>query len=65
MDKNPLLHQLCIELALGNVGGKRFNDLLIQTGILLDEYEWEAANKILEKSEEMTCFANPSELVMQ
>lgn len=65
MDKNLLLHQLCVELALGNVGGARFNRLLLQTGILLDECEWETANKILEKSEEMHFLAGPAETAIQ
>ncbi len=42
---------LCIEVAKGNIGGERFTTLLLKTGILLDESEWDAANKLLEKSE--------------
>ncbi|MBI2068139.1 MAG: hypothetical protein HYW02_00550 [Deltaproteobacteria bacterium] len=49
--KERWLRDLCIEIAIGNIGGDRFNDLLMKTGILLDEREWDTANKILGQSE--------------
>ncbi len=42
---------LCIEIARGEVGGDRFNTLLLQTGICLDDREWDMANKLLGHSE--------------
>lgn len=49
-DQERVLRDLCIEIALGRIGGKRFNDLLIASGIYLDEAEWETANRILGRS---------------
>jgi len=51
--REQAFRDLCIEIALGNVGGEKFNRLLLETGICLDEYEWEQANRLLGKSEEM------------
>lgn len=51
LDKD--LRELCLEVALGNVGGTRFNDLLIKTGIQLEGHEWVVATRLLEKTEEV------------
>lgn len=47
------LRELCLEVARGNVGGQRFNDLLIKTGIILDDHEWVITNRLLEESEQI------------
>ena len=49
--KERALMDLCLEIARGNIGGERFNQLLIATGILLDEHEWDAANRLIGHSE--------------
>lgn len=48
-----LLRDLCVEIALGRIGGNRFNDLLIESGIYLDEAEWETANRLLGRSSQL------------
>lgn len=48
-----VLRDLCIEIAKGEIGGNRFNQLLIETGVYLDEHEWSVANKILGMSDRM------------
>jgi len=50
--KDVYLRELCLELVQGNVGGERFNDLLVKTGIFLDESEWMMTNRLLEKCEQ-------------
>ena len=49
-----VLRDLCIEIAKGEIGGGRFNDLLIQSGIYLDEHEWDVANRLLGQSERLS-----------
>ena len=46
-----LLRELCLEIASGDVGGERFTRLLLETGIALNEAEWDAANRVLSRSE--------------
>lgn len=49
------LKDLCVAILLERIGGDRFNQLLLKTGICLDSMEWDMANKILEKADEMRC----------
>lgn len=51
MDAN--LKALCVEILTDNVGSERFTALLLETGVRLDTVEWDIANRILEKSDEM------------
>lgn len=46
---------LCVAILLERIGGDQFNQLLLKTGICLDSKEWDVANKILEKADEMKC----------
>lgn len=48
-----VLRDLCIEIAQGDIGGRRFNELLLDAGIILDEDEWRTANRLLGKSDEL------------
>ena len=48
---NELLKKLCIEIATGDVGSELFTQLLLETGIRLDDREWDAANRVLVHSE--------------
>lgn len=52
-DRERALLDLCLEIARGNIGGERFNQLLLETGIYLDEWEWEQANRLLGQSDQM------------
>ncbi len=45
------LRSLCVAIAKDDIGGDYFNTLLLETGINLDDLEWEMANKILGRSE--------------
>ncbi|MBI2343223.1 MAG: hypothetical protein HYV02_02625 [Deltaproteobacteria bacterium] len=47
------LKALCWEILMENVESERFSFLLIRTGIHLDTIEWDMANKILEKGDEI------------
>lgn len=49
------LKALCVAVLTGSIGGEHFNRLLVETGICLNSYEWEVANKILEKADGMRC----------
>ena len=48
-----ILRKLCIEIAKGEIGGQRFTDLLLQTGITLMDDEWETANRLLGQSTQL------------
>ncbi len=50
---NQDLKALCLEILRDNIGSHRFNMLLVQTGIRLDTIEWDIANKILGKGDEL------------
>ncbi len=45
-----ILRELCVRIAMGEIGGARFNELLVELGIPLDEPEWDYANRLLGES---------------
>ncbi len=47
------LRDLCIAIAQGEIGGHRFNELLLEAGVILDDQEWDIANRLLGKSDQM------------
>ncbi len=49
--EEQVLRDLCLEIVCDRIGGERFNELLIQSGIYLDDQEWEQANRLLGHSE--------------
>ncbi len=53
MDK--VLKELCVEIASGDIGSERFNQLWIESGIPLEGSEFEVANIILTKAQESIC----------
>ena len=53
--EEKLLRELCVEIAKGEIGGIRFNRLLLESGIYLDEDEWHEANRLLSKSDQFPC----------
>ena len=60
-----ILRDLCIEIARGEIRGSRFNELLIATGIYLDDHEWEAANRLLSQSDRLTSLVDQYQPVIQ
>jgi hypothetical protein len=48
---DPALKALCLEVIDGDVDSERFAWLLIETGINIDSFEWDVANKLLERGE--------------
>lgn len=52
-----VLRDLCIEIAKGEIRGGRFNELLLKAGVTLDETEWDTANRLLAKSEQVVSLA--------
>lgn len=48
---DPALMALCMEVLEGDVDGERFASLLIETGINLESFEWDVANKLLEQND--------------
>ena len=52
-----ILMALCIEIAKGDIGGERFNQLLLETGVYLDDVEWEYANRLLGRSDQLRTLA--------
>jgi len=43
------LRALCMEVVSGDVDSEEFASLLIETGINIDSFEWEIANKLLKQ----------------
>ncbi len=52
-----VLRDLCIEIAKGEIRGVRFNELLLRAGVTLDESEWDAANRLLARSDQISSLA--------
>lgn len=50
---HSLFKSLCLEVLNDTVGSPRFTALLLETGLVLDTWEWAIANRILEKAEEI------------
>lgn len=50
---DPYLRELCMEIVNQDVGSDKFVSLLIETGIRLESLEWDMANKILERGDEI------------
>lgn len=48
---DPALRALCMEIIGGDVDSERFAWLLIETGINIQSFEWDIANKLLEQNE--------------
>lgn len=51
------LRNLCIAIAKGEIGGQHFNELLLEAGVILDDQEWDVANRLLGKSDQMLSLA--------
>lgn len=51
MDQN--LKELCLAIIDDKINGENFTNLLIETGIKLESFEWDIANKMLGKRDEM------------
>ena len=43
------LRALCMEVVSGDVDSEEFASLLIETGVNIDSFEWEIANKLLKQ----------------
>lgn len=50
-DMDPALRALCEEVLVGDVDSERFAWLLIETGVNLDSFEWDIANKLLKEGD--------------
>ncbi len=48
------LIRLCEAILNDSISSEGFGNLLVQTGVKLEDNEWDIANKLLGKSEEMT-----------
>jgi hypothetical protein len=59
------LIELCIEIAKGDIGGDRFNQLLLEAGVSLDDAEWEVANRILGRSDQLQTMATDYAVCVQ
>ena len=51
---NNHLKRLCEAILNDTVGNQSFGDLLVEAGVKLEEKEWDIANKLLEKSDEIS-----------
>lgn len=55
--QDQALRALCIEIARGDIGGDRFTQLLLEAGVYLDDVEWEFANRLLGRSDQLRTLA--------
>ena len=60
-----VLMDLCIEIAKGDIGGDRFNPLLREAGVYLDDVEWEFANRLLGRSDQIQTMATDYAVCVQ
>lgn len=51
LDEN--LKKLCEAILNDSIGNENFGNLVIESGIKLDDTEWDIANELLKKSDEM------------
>lgn len=47
------LKELCLEVLNQDLSSEKFASLLVETGIRLESLEWDIANKILERGDEI------------
>lgn len=59
------LRALCIEIAKGDIGGDRFNQLLIEAGVHLDDVEWDFANRLLGRSDRLLAYSSDGAVAVQ
>ncbi len=51
---NEQLMRICEEIIKEDVAGESFGNLLIETGVKLEDQEWDIPNKLLGKSDELS-----------
>ncbi len=51
---NPHLRRLCEAILTDSIGNKDFGDMVVAAGLKLEDKEWDVANKLLKKSEEIS-----------
>lgn len=51
---NDHLKKLCEAILNDAVGNENFGDLVVEAGIKLDDKEWDVANRLLGKSDEIS-----------
>ncbi len=56
------LINLCIAIAQNDICSHRFNHLLLQSGVIIDDQEWEAANKLLSLSDRIVAQIKPDSI---
>ena len=61
-ERDRALHELCIVIAQDDICSHRFNYLLLESGVFIDDKEWEAANKLLSLSDRIVTLINPEAL---
>lgn len=55
------LKELCKEILNQDINSEKFTSLLIETGVRLESLEWDIANKILGKGDEINAHMKKSE----
>jgi hypothetical protein len=48
---DPSLMAMCLEVLDGDVDSDHFADLLIETGVNIDQFQWSVANRLLEEGQ--------------
>lgn len=59
IQQNRALMDLCIAIAKDDICSHHFNHLLLESGVMIDDKEWEAANKLLSLSDQIVTLIKP------
>lgn len=62
---DPCLRALCEEVIGGNIDSEKFAWLLIETGVNLESFEWDVANRLLRQGDAIASLAKDVEQTLQ
>lgn len=48
---DPILKEMCLSVVNGDVNGEKFTSLLMESGLNLEEVEWQVATRLLGESD--------------
>lgn len=54
---DPVLREMCVSVINGEVNGERFTNLLMESGMNLEEIEWQMVTRLLGESDRINYIA--------
>jgi len=55
---DPILKEMCISVVMDEINQERFVNLIMESGIYLEELEWKIATRLLGESERINYVAS-------